>query len=177
LPDVRWWGASIARAFVETYSAGRVVAAGRPRWSCGFGGIDSVALLRLLLELRNELGVVVSVVHFNHQLRGTESDADQEFVAELAREHGLEFYGGRGNVTQQAASERAGVEAAARDLRYGFFRSLLGSAEVDEIEQAVSQGLKPESSGMPVGTAQAVPFPIPGPAKCRRQDRHRTHTR
>lgn len=128
------------------------------------GGIDSVALLRLLLELRNELGVVVSVVHFNHQLRGTESDADQEFVAELAREHGLEFYGGRGNVTQQAASERAGVEAAARDLRYGFFRSLLGSAEVDEIEQAVSQGLKPESSGMPVGTAQAVPFPIPGPA-------------
>ncbi|MGC2372098.1 MAG: ATP-binding protein, partial [Candidatus Sulfotelmatobacter sp.] len=33
------------------------------------GGIDSVALLRLLLELRNELGIVVSVVHFNHQLR------------------------------------------------------------------------------------------------------------
>jgi len=34
------------------------------------GGIDSVALLRLLLELRGELGIVLSVVHFNHQLRG-----------------------------------------------------------------------------------------------------------
>ena len=56
------------------------------------GGIDSVALLRLLIELRHELGIVLSVVHFNHKLRGAESDADQEFVAPLAREHGLEFY-------------------------------------------------------------------------------------
>jgi tRNA(Ile)-lysidine synthase len=128
-------------------------------------GIDSVALLRLLLELRNELGIVVSVVHFNHQLRGLESDADQQFVEELAREHGLQFYGGRGNVMQQAADERAGVEAAARDLRYRFFRLLLGSAEeVDEVKPAVSQGLEPESSGMLLGAPQAVPFPTGGPA-------------
>ncbi len=44
------------------------------------GGIDSVALLRLLLELRGELGIVLSVVHFNHKLRRAESDTDQEFV-------------------------------------------------------------------------------------------------
>ena len=50
------------------------------------GGIDSVALLRLLLELRGGLGIVLSVVHFNHRLRGAESDADQEFVARLASE-------------------------------------------------------------------------------------------
>ncbi len=55
------------------------------------GGIDSVALLRVLLELRGELGIVLSVVHFNHRLRGAESDADQEFVAGLAREHDLNF--------------------------------------------------------------------------------------
>jgi len=36
------------------------------------GGADSVALLRLLLELRQEIGVVLSVVHFNHTLRGTD---------------------------------------------------------------------------------------------------------
>jgi tRNA(Ile)-lysidine synthase len=34
------------------------------------GGADSVSLLRLLLELRKEVGIVVSVVHFNHKLRG-----------------------------------------------------------------------------------------------------------
>jgi tRNA(Ile)-lysidine synthase len=122
-------------------------------------GIDSVALLRLLIELRHELGIVVSVVHFNHGLRGAESEADQEFVAGLAREHGLEFYGESGDVAQLAAQEGSGVEAAARELRYGFFRELLGSAEVDEIESEVPQALKPEVSGTRIGTAEAVPFP------------------
>jgi tRNA(Ile)-lysidine synthase len=92
-------------------------------------GIDSVALLRLLLELRSELGMVVSVVHFDHKLRGAESDQDREFVAGLAREHGLEFYGESGDVGDWAARERISVEAAARELRYGFFRRLLGNGE------------------------------------------------
>jgi tRNA(Ile)-lysidine synthase len=96
------------------------------------GGIDSVALLRLLIELRQELGIVLSVVHFNHKLRGAESDADREFVARLALEHGLEFFCDSGDVTQLAAEEHYGLEAAAREMRYGFFRSLLGSDEGDE---------------------------------------------
>jgi tRNA(Ile)-lysidine synthase len=93
------------------------------------GGIDSVALLRLLLELRHELGIVLSVVHFNHKLRGAESDADQEFVAALAREHGLEFYCASGDAARLAVEEHSGVEAAARELRYGFFHRLLGANE------------------------------------------------
>jgi tRNA(Ile)-lysidine synthase len=93
------------------------------------GGIDSVALLRLLLELRSELGIVVSVVHFNHKLRGAESDGDQEFVANLACEHGLEFYCAGGDVAQLAAEAHGGTEAAARELRYRFFGSLLGSGD------------------------------------------------
>jgi len=91
------------------------------------GGIDSVALLRLLLELRQELGIVLSVVHFNHKLRGAESGADQEFVAALAGQHGLELYSESGDVAQLAAQEHSGVEAAARELRYGFFGTLLGA--------------------------------------------------
>lgn len=91
------------------------------------GGIDSVALLRLLTELRHELGLVLSVVHFNHKLRGTESDADQEFVAGLARTQGLEFYAASGDVAQHAAEQHSGVEAAARELRYDFFQQLLGA--------------------------------------------------
>jgi tRNA(Ile)-lysidine synthase len=91
------------------------------------GGIDSVALLRLLLELRHELGIVLSVVHFNHKLRGSESDADQELVASLAPTHDLEFFCDGDDVAGHAAEERVGVEAAARELRYGFFRHLLGA--------------------------------------------------
>jgi tRNA(Ile)-lysidine synthase len=125
------------------------------------GGIDSVALLRLLLELRHELGIVLSVVHFNHKLRGAESDADQEFVAQLARERELHFHAASGDVAQLAAEEHSGLEAAARELRYGFFRQLLGSDDVDENDPAIPQGLKPESLVDVNGTAEAVPFPNP----------------
>ncbi len=125
------------------------------------GGIDSVALLRLLIELRHQLGIVLSVVHFNHGLRGAESDADREFVAGLAGEHGLEFHAAGGDVAELAAEEHSGLEAAARELRYGFFRELLGWGEGFEIESDIPQGLKPESLVEPYGTAKAVPFPSP----------------
>lgn len=98
------------------------------------GGIDSVALLRLLMELRHEVGIVLSVVHFNHKLRAAEADADQQFVAALAHVHGLEFHTESGDVARAAAEQHSGVEAAARELRYGFFRRLLGSGEDAEAE-------------------------------------------
>jgi tRNA(Ile)-lysidine synthase len=127
------------------------------------GGIDSVALLRLLIELRYDLGIVLSIVHFNHRLRGAESDADQEFVAKLAREHGWEFHCASGDVARQAADERSGVEAAARQLRYRFFRSRLGSGEGSEEELGphALRGLKPSSLVELNGTAEAVPIPKP----------------
>jgi len=120
------------------------------------GGIDSVALLRLLLELRHELGIVLSVVHFNHKLRGAESDADQEFVAGLAREHDLEFHTGSEDVAARAAEEQVSVETAARELRYGFFRQLLGEERAAHVQR-----LKPDSVLSPEGTAATVPFPTP----------------
>jgi tRNA(Ile)-lysidine synthase len=89
-----------------------------------------VALLRLLLELRSELGIVLSVVHFNHRLRGAESDADEQFVGDLARAHGLEFHSASDDVAQHAADERISLEAAARELRYGFFQHLLSAGKL-----------------------------------------------
>src|SRR5438876_514381 len=71
------------------------------------GGADSVALLRLLLELRTELGVVLSVVHFNHKLRGLEADADEQFVADLASRNKLEFRCESGDVAACAQSSAA----------------------------------------------------------------------
>jgi len=94
------------------------------------GGADSVALLRLLLELRKSLGIVISVVHFNHKLRGAESDEEQRFVADLAGLHKLQFYSGSANVAEHAAEKHLSVENAARELRYEFFRSLLGVGPV-----------------------------------------------
>lgn len=90
------------------------------------GGPDSVALLRLLVELRKELGVVLSVVHLNHKLRGAESDEDAEFVCALARAHKLQLHSAIADVAQHASQAGISIETAARELRYKFFRELLG---------------------------------------------------
>ena len=44
------------------------------------GGADSVALLSLLLEVRTQFELDLVVAHLNHNLRGTASDEDEEFV-------------------------------------------------------------------------------------------------
>ncbi len=100
------------------------------------GGSDSVALFRLLLELRPELGVVLSVIHFNHQLRGTESDSDKKFVSELAREHNLEFFCAHGDVKKHSAALGLSIETAARRLRYEYFHELLRLGKVNRIATA-----------------------------------------
>ncbi len=122
------------------------------------GGIDSVALLRLLLELRGELGIVLSVVHFNHKLRGVESEMDQEFVAGLARKHDLEFHADSDDVAARAADERISVETAARELRYEFLRHLLraeGDAEnpsgAEAPVQSATQNRSAENAPPPKG--------------------------
>ncbi len=101
------------------------------------GGADSVALLRLLLELRAELGIVLSVAHVNHKLRGAESDEDERLVAQLARQHGLDLHVCEGPVDRSLRSESgSGIEAAARELRYGFFRQLARAGRVAKIATA-----------------------------------------
>jgi tRNA(Ile)-lysidine synthase len=89
------------------------------------GGADSVALLRLLLELRSELGVVLSVAHFNHRIRGTASDEDEQFVRDLAREHGLQFWYADADVPAFAREHKLSLEAAARAKRYEFFENIV----------------------------------------------------
>ncbi len=120
------------------------------------GGVDSVALLRLILELRSELGIVLSVVHFNHKLRGAESDADQEFVAGLAREHRLEFYCSSGDVAGLAAEQHSGIEATAREMRYEFFRRLLGGEGTSAAKAALDSGFD-RGAEMPALSERSAP--------------------
>ena len=100
------------------------------------GGADSVALLRALLELRSELGIVLTVAHFNHGFRGEQSDADEAFVAELAREHGLDFFAGHGNVADHAFTRKLSIEAAGRELRYRWFAQLAAEQRFDSVATA-----------------------------------------
>jgi len=100
------------------------------------GGADSVALLRVLLDLRNELGIVLAVAHFNHGLRGEESLADEAFVAELAKQHALEFFVGRGDVGDHAFTNKFSIEATGRKLRYQWLAQLAAEQRFDAIATA-----------------------------------------
>jgi len=100
------------------------------------GGADSVALLLLLAELRKQLGIVLSIVHFNHKLRGKDSDADEKFAARLAEKYGLSFHGGRADIAARAKSCKANLEDTARRARYEFFARLVGDGRVDKVAVA-----------------------------------------
>jgi tRNA(Ile)-lysidine synthase len=100
------------------------------------GGADSVALLHLLLELREQTGIVLRVAHFNHKLRGKASDADEKFVRKLAAEHGLEFFQAHDDIAARAKSERGNLEEVARKARYAFFEKLVREERVEKIAVA-----------------------------------------
>ncbi len=95
-----------------------------------------MALLRATLELRAELGIVVSVVHFNHRLRGEESDGDERFVRDLAHAHDLAFHRADADTKTFAREKSFSLEAAARELRYTFFGRLIQDGTLDKLATA-----------------------------------------
>lgn len=92
---------------------------------CGVsGGADSMAMLWCLCAVREELGITVSAAHFNHKLRGAESDRDEAFVRDFCRTHGIELTVESAEVAAHAKKTGKSVEAAARELRYAFLEKL-----------------------------------------------------
>lgn len=87
------------------------------------GGADSVALLYLLAEA----GFPLTVLHVNHQLRGAESAADQEFVSQIAGRLGLPF------LLHLTAPLEGNLEQAARQARYLWFRDLIRAGTVNRV--------------------------------------------
>lgn len=86
------------------------------------GGADSMALLWAMYLLQESLGIRLSAVHFNHHLRGDESDADAAFVKDFCQGYEIPLYMGQQFVT----AGKKGLEAAARDARYAYFDTLPG---------------------------------------------------
>lgn len=85
------------------------------------GGADSIFLMHVLHRLQSRLGLRLHVVHLNHGLRGSESDADAEFVVAQASALGLAVSVSRSNVRLRAKRSGVSLEMAGRDARYAFF--------------------------------------------------------
>ncbi len=91
------------------------------------GGADSVSLLLALYELKKlgKLNLRVVVAHFNHNLRGGESDVDEQFVKSLAVKFDFELACGSGEI----AAKSGNVEQNARDARYKFLAAVAENLE------------------------------------------------
>ena len=92
------------------------------------GGRDSVCLFDVLFKLKNELKIDLVVCHFNHKLRGKESERDFEFVRKLAESRGVEFMGGEAESGNLFKSEES-----ARNARYAFFEKILKEGGGDKV--------------------------------------------
>ncbi|MCR4404941.1 MAG: tRNA lysidine(34) synthetase TilS [Candidatus Acetothermia bacterium] len=100
------------------------------------GGVDSVVLLRLLYELRGELGVSLAMAHLDHRIRGADSEADAAFVAAEARRLDLPLVLEARDVPAYAEGRGLSLEEAAREVRYQFLEEAAAKVAADKVALA-----------------------------------------
>ena len=93
------------------------------------GGVDSM----VLLDGFNKLNLNIEVAHFNFQLRGKESDADEELVKEICSKNNVPFNNNTGDTATYASEKGLSIQEAARELRYNWFFNLLKEKNADYI--------------------------------------------
>ncbi|MBD0777482.1 tRNA lysidine(34) synthetase TilS [Maribacter sp. ANRC-HE7] len=96
------------------------------------GGLDSVVLTHLC----NQCELDFSLAHCNFQLRGTESDLDEQFVRELAKQLDKTLYVEHFDTKGYVNSHKVSVQMAARELRYGWFKELMGKHQIKTLVTA-----------------------------------------
>jgi tRNA(Ile)-lysidine synthase len=119
-------------AFKRTALEGGMLVPGDRVLAALSGGPDSVALVALLLKLRDEMPLEVRLAHFNHRLREEAVD-DEGFVRELADRWVLPLTAGSADVRSYAARGKVNLEEAGRDLRYRFLRQAASDAGATKI--------------------------------------------
>ena len=100
------------------------------------GGADSIYLLHQLKAMEKERGLRISAAHFDHGLRGKESDRDREFTQRQCEALNVSCTVGHGDVAAYASDHRVGLEEAARTLRYRFLEETADSLRCDRIATA-----------------------------------------
>lgn len=99
------------------------------------GGSDSMALLHFLASNQQKYDIEVVAIHIDHGIREN-SYVDADFAKEKAKELGVRFYKFRVDAPKIAKEKNISIESAARDARYGVFKTLLRKGLVDKIALA-----------------------------------------
>ena len=88
------------------------------------GGADSVCLLFMLKEFKNEMPLELTVVHIHHGIRGDSADADERYVKALCRQLGVRYLAFHENVEQYAKEQSLTLEEAGRNIRRQIFEKV-----------------------------------------------------
>jgi len=96
------------------------------------GGLDSIVLAHLL----QQSGCDIGLAHVNFNLRGVESDADQEFVYNFSKKLQVPFYQASFDTTAYSVEHRISIQMAARELRYRWFDEIARDFKYDLIATA-----------------------------------------
>ncbi|MFZ1979393.1 MAG: tRNA lysidine(34) synthetase TilS [Bacteroidota bacterium] len=99
-------------------------------------GIDSMVMLELFNLLRHRWHLNLGIVHINHQLRGAESEEDEEFVRSAAISHNFHFYSNRVDVKAFMHARRCSKQEAARILRYEAIENIRTAVQADAVATA-----------------------------------------
>ena len=97
------------------------------------GGPDSLAMLYALNRLRDELGLALHVAHLDHRLRGQDSAADAEFVAQTCAKLGIDYTVEDVDVLAFRREHRMSLEEAAREVRYRFLANVAEQVGADAV--------------------------------------------
>ena len=116
------------------------------------GGPDSVCLLYVLKELRDEYSLSLHIAHLHHGIRGTEADEDVMFVQAIGDSIGIPVHIEYADIPSHAKIEHVSKQEAARDVRYKFFNTVtdkicadrvaLGHTADDQVETFLMRILK-----------------------------------
>lgn len=108
------------------------------------GGPDSICLLNVLNELKEELDFKIFVAHINHMIR-KEADEETEYVKEFCKNIGVECFVKKINVVKIAKESKMGTEEAGRKIRYNFFEEVLKNTNSNKIATAHNNNDKVET--------------------------------
>jgi len=93
------------------------------------GGVDSMVLVHLC----HQLGIIFRIAHCNFGLRGSESDADENFVRSMAKSNEVPFFATSFETSKFSKTNKISIQMAARELRYTWFKQLAKEHAIDYI--------------------------------------------
>lgn len=99
------------------------------------GGPDSICLLHILYNLKDELEIQICVAHINHMIREV-ADMETQYVQDFCKKLKIECFVKKVDIIKLAKYEKKGTEETGREVRYAFFNEVLEKTNSNKIATA-----------------------------------------